>query len=331
MFQKEYLIHFHRYIRSFALCKIKEDFMRRKKNAEVIVQFIILIAMAVLLAMGMISGKVKYYVHPRYHWGIWISIGVLFIFAFSVLGEIKKARHNVNLKQYLIYVLPVFVVLLFPVQGVGSAQVNVIGGNQNTGTARYENTDQSLDESPESNDIKDSFDGADNLKDYTKETEEDFDIIEDSQDTSLTDTTDLQEFNTYDDMSEKYAGEVVDGATIIKDDYFASWYYDTFDYLEDFIGKRYQFTAQVFYLEGLKENQFLPGRYVMTCCAADVSGFGLICETDKIKDLKEEEWIQVSGTIKEGTYNGSKVPVLTEVEITGIEAPADEYVYYNFY
>ncbi|BCJ96047.1 hypothetical protein acsn021_36160 [Anaerocolumna cellulosilytica] len=312
--------------------------MRRKKNAEVIVQFIILIAMAVLLAMGMITGKVKYYVHPRYHWGIWLSIGVLFVFAFSVLGELKKARHNVNLKQYLIYVLPVFIVLLFPVQGVtqrvGNAQVNVFGGNQITGTAGYGKTDLALDEAPESNDNTGSFDSTESLNEYTEDTGEDvINTLEDSvsQDTSLYDTSDLQAVNTYDDMSEKYAGEVLDGATIIKDDYFASWYYDTFDYLEDFIGKRYQFTAQVFYLEGLRENQFLAGRYVMVCCAADVSGFGLICETDRIKELKEEEWIQVTGTIKEGTYNGSKVPVLTDVEITGIEAPADEYVYYNFY
>lgn len=321
--------------------------MRRKKNMESIVQFLLLLVMALLLTSGMVGGKVKYYVHPRYYAGIWISIFILFIFAGSALADIRKARHNPNLKQYLIYGLPIVVVLLFPTQGIGNAQMNLTLGVQTAQKAgednetpeegkATENKETAADEETTINGEYDSYlqednnggikeDGEDNTGNSLKSSDN---LSDDNLNES---SSGFEEYGSYDDMSEKYSGEIIDGATVIKDDYFASWYYDSFDYLEDFIGKRYQFTAQVFFMEELKKNQFLAGRYVMVCCAADVSGFGLICETDSIGELKEEEWISVTGTIKEGTYNGTKVPVLTDVVITKRKAPADEYVYYNFY
>ncbi|MPM86855.1 hypothetical protein SDC9_133947 [bioreactor metagenome] len=84
-------------------------------------------------------------------------------------------------------------------------------------------------------------------------------------------------------------------------------------------------------MEDLKENQFLAGRYFMVCCAADLVGYGIVCESDIRSDLEDEEWITVTGTIQTCEYNGNIVPILKDVTITKAEAPAVEYIYYNNY
>ncbi len=56
-----------------------------------------------------------------------------------------------------------------------------------------------------------------------------------------------------------------------------------------------------------------------------------MCESDITSELKENEWVTVTGTIQEYDYNGTKIPMLTDTVITKTDAPKDEYVYYNFY
>ena len=132
-------------------------------------------------------------------------------------------------------------------------------------------------------------------------------------------------------ISEKYAQYEVDGVMVINDDIFADWYCDVYDNLDEFVGKKCQYLAQVYSMEDFEENQFLAGRYFMVCCAADLVGYGIVCETDIRSELKDEEWITVTGTISEYEYNGYMVPLLTDVTITEGEAPDVEYIYYNNY
>jgi putative membrane protein len=133
------------------------------------------------------------------------------------------------------------------------------------------------------------------------------------------------------DISEKYAQYEVDGVMVINDDIFADWYCDVYDNLDDFKGKKCKYLAQVYSMEDFKENQFLAGRYFMVCCAADLVGYGITCESDIRSELKDEEWITVEGTIDEYEYNGYMVPLLTDVTITKAEAPDVTYIYYNNY
>jgi putative membrane protein len=118
---------------------------------------------------------------------------------------------------------------------------------------------------------------------------------------------------------------------VINDDIFAKWYCDVYDNLDAFKGKKCKYLAQVYSVEDFEENQFLAGRYFMVCCAADLVGYGMVCESDKRSELKDEEWITVEGTIGEYEYNGYMVPLLTDVTITEAEAPDVTYIYYNNY
>jgi putative membrane protein len=343
--------------------------MRRRYNLEAIIQILILLSSAALLLYGILSGKVNYYIHPRYQKGIWISIAACILFAIRLTPDIKKARHNVNLKPYIIFVIPFFVTFLFPPAEITKAEVILSGktslninnsnrkttitdvSKENDQNSGYDDTDiyeeaRALDaaEASEGTERTDSseIEGSDETVASNEIEGSDETLYSDETADANSDSTDgfgggeinkdaTADSTTREDTSEKYNGKTVKGATVIEDDYFASWYYDLYDYLDDFTGKRYQFLAQVYTLDDSKENQFLAGRYVMVCCAADVTGYGIICESNKRKELKDDEWITVTATIGKYEYNGTEVPILKNAVITKAEAPKDIYAYYNFY
>lgn len=299
--------------------------MGRRKNIEAIVQILILIAIACLLIAVMISKKVNYYVHPRFYLGIWISIVVLILFAISLISKVKKARHNVNVRHYMIFAIPLVAALLFPATGVNSKDMTLANSNITASNSDQKNINNETDIAL--------------MNDTTSETytEEDIEDEESSSDDAgvTASTQETQDTNSTEEeaseISEKYAQYEVDGVMVINDDIFADWYCDVYDNLDDFKGKKCKYLAQVYSMEDFKENQFLAGRYFMVCCAADLVGYGITCESDIRSELMDEDWITVEGTIDEYEYNGYMVPLLTDVTITKAEAPEVTYIYYNNY
>lgn len=289
--------------------------MKGNKNIDNICKIVILLALAGLLLYELISGKIYYYVHPRYLPGLWLSVIVLVIFSISLLMERKRGRHNSSVSQYGLYAVPIVLALLFPVIQGGNGNIAIaqssIGRDINNNT----NAGQELSEE------EDSSTDAEVTEADTNDAEEEIDSFG---------NTEIVQPAEPEDKSQKYAVKAENGAVLISDEEYAAWYYDLYDYLDDFKGKRYQFTAQVFPLEGLKENQFLAGRYIMTCCAVDLTGYGLISESDLAGGFKENEWLTVTGTIGEYEYNGMKVPYLTDIEVEKATAPKEEYVYYYY-
>ncbi len=289
--------------------------MKGNKNIDNICKIVILLALTGLLLYELISGKIYYYVHPRYLPGLWLSVVVLLVFAISLLMERKRGRHNSSVSQYGLYAVPIVLALLFPVIQGGNGNIAIaqssIGrdtnNNTNAGQERSEEEDFSTDTEVNQADTNDAEEEIDSFG-----------------------NTEIVQPAEPEDKSQKYAVKAENGAVLISDEEYAAWYYDLYDYLDDFKGKRYQFTAQVFPLEGLKENQFLAGRYIMTCCAVDLTGYGLISESDLAGGLKENEWLTVTGTIEEYEYNGMKVPYLTDIEVEKATAPKEEYVYYYY-
>jgi len=291
----------------------------RRKNIEAIVQIVILIVIACLLIEAMISKKVNYYVHPRFYLGIWGSIVIVILFAISLISKVRKARHNVNVRHYMIFVIPLAAALLFPATGVNSKDMTIANSNITASNSEQKNTNSKTDNAST---------GDTDSETYNEEasTDED-DAIASTQETQGANVTEKETS----DISEKYAQYEKDGVMVINDDIFADWYCDIYDNLDDFIGKKCQYLAQVYSMEDFGENQFLAGRYFMVCCAADLVGYGITCESDIRSELKDEEWITVTGTISQYEYNGNMVPLLTDVTITKAEAPDVEYVYYNNY
>ena len=72
-----------------------------------------------------------------------------------------------------------------------------------------------------------------------------------------------------------------------------------------------------------KDNMIAPGRFVMTCCVADIQFCGIPCRYTGASTLESRSWVMVTAKIsaeKHRLYKGELGPVLTAVEvITGAE------------
>jgi putative membrane protein len=314
--------------------------MRKKTNKETISQFIILVVTAILLLYGMISGKITQFVHPRFRIVLWISIFVLILFAFSVLLDRKKGRHNINLQQYIIYVIPLLLALVFPPISTGRADIvladSIAPANSAENYNQSNNDDSTIQDTNQSNENTQSEeqDGSGYSEEWddsqtTSDNSEYSDVDEYLNATQ--ETQDSVDVKKESDASLAYNTNKVNGSYVIDDDVYADWIMDIYDHPDDFIGKKYQYVAQVFSMDGLEDNQFLAGRYFMVCCAADLVGYGVICDSDTRSKLKEDQWINVTGTISKCEYEGTEVPIMKDAVITDAEAPKDEYIYYNNY
>lgn len=72
---------------------------------------------------------------------------------------------------------------------------------------------------------------------------------------------------------------------------------------ENYIDKQIEVHGFVCKESYLNKNQFIIGRIVMSCYAADSQVVGIIGEWEKAADLVENQWVYVKGTISYSTIN----------------------------
>ena len=78
------------------------------------------------------------------------------------------------------------------------------------------------------------------------------------------------------------------------------------------------------------DDEFMPARLAMTCCAADLVPCGIVCKWDKTSTLTADSWVTVTGTVYLYTYSGTDVeytePRLNVTSVTQAQ-PLDGYLY----
>ncbi len=93
--------------------------------------------------------------------------------------------------------------------------------------------------------------------------------------------------------------------------------------IDENINKTIKISGFVYTLADFNKDFFICGRYYATNIETQVAG--IMCNYDGKMTLTENEWIEVTGTIIKGEYNGS-VPVIKVNTITKVPAPANMYV-----
>lgn len=114
----------------------------------------------------------------------------------------------------------------------------------------------------------------------------------------------------------------------VKDEDYALWYRDVNEDVDKYNGKSVRFKGQVAMLRRNKEGMFAPGRFVMTCCEADIEFCGIPCRYEQAKSLESRSWVTVTAKItaeKHPLYQGDVGPILTAIEVAPAE-PAEQEV-----
>jgi len=89
------------------------------------------------------------------------------------------------------------------------------------------------------------------------------------------------------------------------------------------VNKTVKITGFVFKMPDFKEDFFVCGRSTMSNGEETVAG--ILCKYDESTKLNDNEWIEITGIITKGEYNGT-MPILKVGTITKITAPANTYV-----
>ena len=93
-------------------------------------------------------------------------------------------------------------------------------------------------------------------------------------------------------------------------------------------GKKIHFTACIYKMKDGSDLDFIAGRIIMTCCKADMSFAGLICEYPKAYELDDREWVKISGILRVRFDDEMQrnIPVCRVVEMRRIEKPDKEII-----
>ena len=113
----------------------------------------------------------------------------------------------------------------------------------------------------------------------------------------------------------------------IHDEDYALFYRDITEEPKKYDGKTVSFKGQVARLRREKEGMFAPGRFVMTCCEADITFMGLPCRFAGASGLAARSWVWVTATVEvkyHSLYKGVG-PILTAVNVQPAE-PAEQSV-----
>lgn len=109
----------------------------------------------------------------------------------------------------------------------------------------------------------------------------------------------------------------------IEDDDYGIWYMDVSERPEAYEGKTIRIKGQILKNKFFKDKNFVPGRQVMTCCAADMQFIGYIAFSDQIKDFENKAWVTVTAEVRyefQKAYK-KKGPVLYCKSLEAAEAP----------
>ncbi|MBQ9200302.1 MAG: GTPase [Lachnospiraceae bacterium] len=117
----------------------------------------------------------------------------------------------------------------------------------------------------------------------------------------------------------------------LEEEDFGLFYIDACDNPDKYVGKKIHFKAMVHKPKEYKENEFVPGRFAMTCCAEDIAFVGFKAYYNGAKNLKDRQWVMVTGEIGKEFYPEFEGdgPVIKVSEVAMTSPAAEELVYFN--
>ncbi|MCR5391347.1 MAG: GTPase [Lachnospiraceae bacterium] len=103
---------------------------------------------------------------------------------------------------------------------------------------------------------------------------------------------------------------------------------DSLERYELYEGKNVHFTAQAHKMKDGGDLQFIAGRQIITCCAADLSFKGIICVYPKAYEIENKAWVEITGIIKVvfDKELDREIPVCRVLELKKSVPPNEEFV-----
>jgi len=101
---------------------------------------------------------------------------------------------------------------------------------------------------------------------------------------------------------------------------------DCHENINSYIDKKIKIIGYVYRLPDFNTNEFVIARTMIINDTNQAVVVGMLAECFEISKYDSGTWIEVTGTIKKGNYNG-EIPIVETSNIKSIKAPTDEFVH----
>ncbi len=98
-----------------------------------------------------------------------------------------------------------------------------------------------------------------------------------------------------------------------------------YENLDDYVGQTICFKGYIYRNSDFKENEFVLARDMTTSRQNETLVVGFLCNYKDSKNFVDGTWVELTGTIDKGNYNG-EIPVLKVIKISVTDEPEDALV-----
>lgn len=267
------------------------NFLFRKDiNFEAVFKIIIFLGFALFFYTVIQSGEVQLYVHGRIIPYLKFAVWSFVLMAFFTLGEVlEHTQRKIPTGRYILFLITLILAVSLPAT-IAIPDTMYLGGMAGAANISPE---------PENN-------GQEEI---------------------------LSAIGAENNVSENEIGNEVWGLSlqegkVMMDDYnFVGWLNEIYGRLDVYEGIEIETSGFVFRIDDFPQDQFVPARMMMVCCAADTQPVGFLCRYDKADALPSDTWVRVTGKIDRITYDGEVIPIIEVDEAEAMEKPDIDYIY----
>ncbi|MEG2348305.1 MAG: hypothetical protein RSB67_01480 [Clostridia bacterium] len=110
---------------------------------------------------------------------------------------------------------------------------------------------------------------------------------------------------------------------VMNDENFTKVLKDIHENIDMNLGKTIKISGFIFKMPDFKDSYFVCGRNTIVNNEDTVAGF--LCQSTELNKFKENEWIELSGVIIKGEYNGN-MPIIKVGNIKKINTPSNTFI-----
>jgi putative membrane protein len=97
--------------------------------------------------------------------------------------------------------------------------------------------------------------------------------------------------------------------------------------VKQFIGKEIELEGFIYREPDFVKEKAVIARFVVTCCVADASVYGMLASGEQLKQLNHDEWVKVTGIIDKTNYKGNILPCIKIKTVKKVKQPNDPYIH----
>jgi uncharacterized repeat protein (TIGR03943 family) len=96
---------------------------------------------------------------------------------------------------------------------------------------------------------------------------------------------------------------------------------------EGHVGEAVDVTGFVYHDPRLPDDEFMVGRFTITCCVADALALGMVVSWPGVEGLKDNTWVRVRGNFKLSELDGKELPAIQAETIEAVSQPEQPYLF----